>query len=346
VSVTGGCTSGAGEYAFTLDVASACAYSPTVTFSPNSGSIGTTFTITGAGWAPGGRVTSTIPYGSPGWFTGYQTPTVNAKGTFSYKETVGTGPNGATPPGVYPFTYVESSGGCSLKYVQNLTVRVRNVPAPNQKYAGYGVTGLPNGHASVAGSWIVPAAHCTPGLKTASGFWVGLGAINAPVEQIATDSNCGLLGKASYGAIWGIYGAPGYTPLTTLDPKKYPVSPGDVMAASVSYSGGKYTFTMSDSGKSHKWTFGPRPVSGPTENDAHNQAVWIAEAPTATFIQPLTNFGTVYLTGCLANGRSISSASVLYTFDLTVPSFNNLFKARPSGLQANGTAFNVKWSLT
>ena len=100
----------------------ACPTNPRVTFSPNSGPLTTTFTITGSGWVPGGKVTSTIPYGSPGWFTGYQTPTVAANGGFSYKETVGTGPGGPTPPGTYTFTYVEKYGGCSLSFHQTFTV--------------------------------------------------------------------------------------------------------------------------------------------------------------------------------------------------------------------------------
>jgi hypothetical protein len=99
-----------------------CPTNPTVTFSPGSGPVGTTFTIAGSGWVPRGTVTSTLPYGSPGWFTGYQTPTVDASGGFSYKETVGTGPHGPTPPGTYTITYVEKYGGCSLSFHQAFTV--------------------------------------------------------------------------------------------------------------------------------------------------------------------------------------------------------------------------------
>ena len=108
-----------------------CTYSPTVTFSPNSGSVGTTFTITGKDWAPGGTVTATLPYGSPGWFTGYQSPTVDANGGFSYQETVGTGPNGPTPPGAYTFTYAENYGGCSLNFHQTFAVTPATPAAPS-----------------------------------------------------------------------------------------------------------------------------------------------------------------------------------------------------------------------
>jgi hypothetical protein len=107
----------------------ACPSAPAVTFSPSSGPLGTTFTISGSGWVPGGKVTSTLPYGSRGWFTGYQTPTVNASGGFSYTETVGTGPGGPTPPGTYTFTYVEKYGGCSPSFGQTFTVTPKPPPA-------------------------------------------------------------------------------------------------------------------------------------------------------------------------------------------------------------------------
>ena len=108
-----------------------CTYTSTVTFSPSSGRAGTTFTITGHNWVPGGTVTSTPPHGSPEWFTGYQTPTVNSNGGFSYKETVGTGPGGPTPAGTYTFKYVEKYGGCSLSFHQEFTVN----PSPSPSCA-------------------------------------------------------------------------------------------------------------------------------------------------------------------------------------------------------------------
>ncbi len=103
---------------------------PSVSFTPAAGPVGTTFTITGNNWVPGGTVTSTLPYGSPGWFTGYQTPTVDANRGFSYKETVGTGPSGPTPPGTYTFTYVENYGGCSLSFHQTFSVTISHLSPP------------------------------------------------------------------------------------------------------------------------------------------------------------------------------------------------------------------------
>ena len=146
-----GCTSQHGTFQVTASPAPppTCPPNPTVTFSPNSGPLTTTFTITGSGWVPGGKVTGTLPYGSPGWFTGYQTPTVGANGSFSYKETVNTGPGGPTPPGTYTFTYVEKYGGCSLSFQQKFTV------TPKPEYVALGdsySSGEGNGNYGNSGS--------------------------------------------------------------------------------------------------------------------------------------------------------------------------------------------------
>jgi hypothetical protein len=104
---------------------------PSVSFFSDGGPVGTTFLIAGSNWVPGGTVTSTLPYGSPGWFTGYQTPTVGANGGFAFKETVGTGPHGPTPAGTYTFTFAEKYGGCSLSFQQKFTVTASPAPSCN-----------------------------------------------------------------------------------------------------------------------------------------------------------------------------------------------------------------------
>jgi hypothetical protein len=131
--------------------APSCPTNPSVAFTPNSGPLDTRFSITGSGWLPGGTVTSTIPYGSPGWFPGYQTTTVDSAGRFSYAETVGTGPNGPTPLGAYPFTYVETYGGCSLSFTQTFTVTGGGTPGSGGGTPGSG-GGTPGSGGGTPGS--------------------------------------------------------------------------------------------------------------------------------------------------------------------------------------------------
>jgi hypothetical protein len=145
-----------------------------VTFLPDGGPVGTTFVIAGSNWMPGGTVTSTLPYGSPGWFTGYQTPTVGTNGGFAFKETVGTGPHGPTPPGTYIFTFVEKYGGCSLSYVQKFTVTAEPsrtcTPAPQPQIYWSQISGPQGARLSLTGSgWY---AHDTVTIHLPHGFYV------------------------------------------------------------------------------------------------------------------------------------------------------------------------------
>ncbi|MEA2341489.1 MAG: eukaryotic-like serine/threonine-protein kinase [Solirubrobacteraceae bacterium] len=99
-----------------------CPPNPVVTLSPSSGPLNTTFSVFGDGWMQGGVVKGELPYGSPGWFTGWQAPTADISGVFTVEAKVDTGPGGPTPPGDYIFTWSENQGGCSLSATATFTV--------------------------------------------------------------------------------------------------------------------------------------------------------------------------------------------------------------------------------
>jgi hypothetical protein len=82
---------------------------PSVSLKPSSGPVGSQFLMEGAGWAPGGSVHITLPYGSQGIFYAKQaTPTVGAGGAWQTTVTVG-----KSPVGSYAFTFAET--GCPSK---------------------------------------------------------------------------------------------------------------------------------------------------------------------------------------------------------------------------------------
>ena len=253
-------------------------FSPAVTYSPSSGPVGTSFTITGSGWMPGGTVTSTLPYGSPGWFTGYQTPTVDSNGHFLYKETVGTGPHGPTPPGAYTITYAENYHGTSLSASQTFTVTPSPAPSPtttspspspttptpsppptppvppnpNGNWDGYAVS-YAERYTNVTATWTEPQY---PGNGIAS-FWVGLGGQNGPpLLQIGTvvgKDKTILNGKTP--TYWAFYQKVTDNPSQPTLINK-PVAPGDTFTASVTYGGQGYTLKLTDTPKKGKgWTF-------------------------------------------------------------------------------------------
>ena len=96
-------------------------------------------------------------------------------------------------------------------------------------WCGYAVTASKGAVTKVQGSWIVPSV---TGTTTAySSFWVGIDGFSSnTVEQIGTDSDISG-GRPSYYAWYEFYPSPMYE-IRTLT-----IHPGDVMSATVTYSG-------------------------------------------------------------------------------------------------------------
>jgi peptidase A4-like protein len=215
----------------------------------------------------------------------------------------------------------------------------------NDHWAGYGVGGLDSfstDFASVGATWTVPRVTCIVGEVTGSSIWVGLGGINAQLEQIATEADCDGLGSASYFGAYQMFGLPGWGDARRVTD---PVEPGDQISAAVGYyrkadGTGVYDLVMRN--LTRGWYFHSMEI-GSTDVSAHNTAEWIVEAPRTTLIQSLSNFGTVAFSSCSADGKSINSWPG-YRFNLTQPAFNNIHKARPAALKPGGVAFDVNWS--
>jgi len=99
--------------------------SPSVSLTPNSGTVGSQFVMAGKGWLPGGTVTITLPSTAPGFFesTTPFTPKVAADGTWKLTAIVGK-PSSA---GRYTFTFAES--GCASR-TGTFTVTASSTPPP------------------------------------------------------------------------------------------------------------------------------------------------------------------------------------------------------------------------
>jgi Peptidase A4 family len=160
-----------------------------------------------------------------------------------------------------------------------------NGTAESTNWSGYAVLGP--SFTSVAGSWIVPSATCTKGDQYAA-FWVGLDGYNAnsqTVEQTGTMSYC-QGSQALYYAWYELYPNPSYEITAVV------VNPGDVISASVTHSGNKFTVTLDDQTSKQTYTKAFT-LTGPKRNSAE----WIVEAPCCTNsggILPLADFGTGY----------------------------------------------------
>jgi hypothetical protein len=172
--------------------------------------------------------------------------------------------------------------------------------AESTNWSGYaGTTGT---YTSVSASWTQPAGTCSRGDQYAA-FWVGLdGYTSSSVEQTGSEVDC--VGRtAQYYAWYEMYPGPSEDYTNT-------VKAGDHFNASVTYAGSnKFSLYIADTtqGWSHTTT-------ATLANAARSSAEVIIEAPCCTAsggILNLTDFGTVNITGSLANGAAIGNAGGL-----------------------------------
>jgi hypothetical protein len=229
--------------------------------------------------------------------------------------------------------------GGNPRVIDNVTVE------DSTNWSGYAVTGT--SFTKALGSWVVPTVNCTKTPNTYAAFWVGIdGWTSDSVEQTGTDSDCD--GKtASYYAWYEFYPNPSYE-ITSVG-----ISPGNKISASVTYSGSKFTITLTNesTGKSYSKS---STVSGAQRSSAE----WIAEAPCCTNrggILPLSDFGTVDF-GADYSGVSGTNDATDSSVSGPISSFGGSVyesimengstganEAVPSGLSSDGSSFTVQW---
>ena len=303
-------------------------------------------TDTGASLGYVAQVTAGSTYVTSG------TITIAANGTTlcSYAPGTGGGCTQAHLPAGTDQVQATYSGSARPRYDPSSaseTVTVLPVHTPmtaiSGNWAGYVATG--DTFTAVSATWTVPTANCSTPEFSASATWVGLdGFGNKQVEQIGTDSNCGfglLTGEvAEYHAWWEMAPA-GPTIIGNLGvtADDDPVYPGDVMSASVMATGtpGMYTLTIEDLSEVPTWTY-TTTQSNPAAAGA--SAEWIEEQPTGGL--PLTNFGSVTFTQCLATG-SDGIATPIWDHPNTALTMadGSTTKATVSPLSEDGTQFTV-----
>jgi len=230
--------------------------------------------------------------------------------------------------------------GTAPRVIGNVTVE------DSTNWSGYAVEG--SSFTKALGSWTVPTVNCSKTPNTYSSFWVGIdGWTSTTVEQTGTDSDCDG-STPSYYAWYEFY------PAASILISSVPVSPGNHISASVTYtSGTSFTITLTNesTGKSYSKT-------GSVSGAKRTSAEWIAEAPCCTRrggILPLADFGTVDL-GEDYTGVSSTNDATDSTVSGAIGAFgSNVFEsimingstgadeAVPSGLSSDGTSFTVTW---
>lgn len=212
----------------------------------------------------------------------------------------------------------------------------------SDNWSGYAVTGAKDSFTYAAGSWTIPTVTCPGTATTYSSFWVGIdGYSSSTVEQTGTDSDCDS-GTPSYYVWFEFY------PRGSFLVNSVPVQPGDVMFATVTHAGVKFTveITNQTTGK----TFSTSSLSLLAQRSS---AEWIAEAPSSGGILPLADFGTILFgsdyTGVGSTNvatesgttQAIGAFPVINAITMVTSGGSDL--AVPSGLTGDGTSFSVAW---
>jgi hypothetical protein len=201
--------------------------------------------------------------------------------------------------------------------------------------------------------WRQPSASCTPGHRTYSAFWVGIGGYRRgshALEQVGTEVDCTSSGQLRSSAWFEV------VPAATRW-MKVPVNPGDTVAASVTVHGHSVTLALADFSSGHGFRHTVRAARVDVSS-----AEWIVEAPTDCIgnqhcrTLPLANFGLASFSRASARSRSghtgtISDPSWTAT-RITLRARSGQFvratsaaaAATPSGLESGGSAFRVSFS--
>jgi hypothetical protein len=207
----------------------------------------------------------------------------------------------------YRAVFTNSQGSATTDAV---TLTVGSDGQTTYNWSGYAAMGAVGEFNQVTGDWTVPTASCPTGATTYSSEWIGIdGATSPSVEQDGTDSDCAS-GAPSYYAWYELFPAASIT----IPSATYPVSHGDSMSASVSFSGIDWTLQISD--LTAGWNFSFAQAESALDQ---NSAEWIAERPELcsgdcsnpadVTLTSLADFGSVSFSNATANGESLSALS-------------------------------------
>lgn len=218
----------------------------------------------------------------------------------------------------------------------------------------------------VSGSWVVPAVTGSGRTDTYSSAWVGIdGDSDDTVEQIGTEQDWTPRGAVYY-AWFEMY------PQGSYEIANFPIAPGNVISAKVTYvgettsTGGRgggfsarfspffpgsvttqtFQLTITNVTKNKTYTV---PVQYSTITGAErSSAEWIVEAPSSYYgVLPMADFGTVSFAKCEAtiNGTTGPIDDGSWQNE-AIEASNDGTTSTPSGPTdgPNGSAFSITWA--
>jgi len=195
-----------------------------------------------------------------------------------------------------------------------------------------------NSVSAVYGTWIVPTLESTVD-DSYCAIWVGIDGYNSStVEQIGTGHDF-IEGTQEHYAWFEMYPEGAYLI------NGFPVTPGDVISASVTYAGNA-TFVLKLYNDTQQ-VFVTIPTQYTKSSAAQRKsAEWIVEAPWWNGVLPLSNFVTAYLWGCTAtiNGATAPiKNSKWQNIGIEMVTDNDIPKAIPSAILPDNGSFFMTW---
>jgi len=196
-----------------------------------------------------------------------------------------------------------------------------------------------NSVTAVSGTWIVPSLKSTPD-HSYSSIWVGIDGYSSPtVEQIGTEHDWFNGAQQNY-AWFEMYPGGSYVI------GGFPLNPGDVISASVVYSGNSI-FTLTIINQTHKVSFTVPTSYTRSTTAARQSAEWIVEAPYLNGILPLADFVTAYMWGCSATINGITAPiknNSWQNIGIEMVTVNGTPKDIPSAILPDNGSFFVTWA--
>ena len=231
-----------------------------------------------------------------------------------------------------------NQAGSAMSNVVTLTVQ----PMSTTNFSGYITYAAPGqSFSAVSANWTVPTVTCQPGETSWAAQWPGIGD-NTTVQQDGTETDC-FNGVPSYWAWYEMYGDPnvsgGYA--VPLSASTNPVSAGDQMTGSVSFTGSEWVLALSDA--TQNWTFQVQFPSTP--GLSQGSAEWMVEDPNgcSPSCEVLSQYSPVQFTQAraTANGQS----GLISSFPLTAMAIdqNSTTLATVGPLDRAGDGFTDSW---
>jgi hypothetical protein len=198
----------------------------------------------------------------------------------------------------------------------------RIVSASNSNWAGYIAEGTAREFTSASAAWVVPGVTC---LSDADRYapWVGIdGNGDNTVEQTGVETTCASGSPVSI-AWYEMY------PAAPVFLNTEPVSTGDAISGSVSYSASTKKFTITIRDVTKGWT---KTVKKARKSAKRLSAEAVIEAPGS--VKDYPSIPAVNFTDVLFNGQSLS------TFDPVTSQSGNPVVYAPGSI-TNGTDFTI-----